>query len=208
MKKWITCFFTVCLLAVALSVTAFAAGTVTSAEATGSSGAEVKKNETSAEKVDVTYKSAATGKEYLVLATSEEVTPDSLTDKNIVYIDQKTAEGTSVSFTVYPKELKTQTYYVYMSSNATSGIQALTQVGTYTAEGPAYTLGDVNANGSVDTTDAVWVLQNYVGSRQLDDTQKLAADVNVDKTINTTDAVWILQRYVGSRDQDFKPVAR
>lgn len=203
MKKWITCFFTVCLLAVALSVTAFAAGTVTEVK---DGVADLELNGT--EKVNVTYGSAEPGKEYLVLATNKEVTPAGLKAEDIVYIDQKTAEGTSVSFTVYPKELKTQAYYVYMSSNASSGITALQKVGTYTAEGPAYTLGDVNANGSVDTTDAVWVLQNYVGSRQLDDTQKLAADVNVDNTINTTDAVWILQRYVGSRDQDFKPVVR
>lgn len=204
MKKWITCFFTVCLLAVALSVTAFAAGTV---ESVTSGTAELVKIGT--EKVDVTYGSAENGKEYLVLATKAEVTDVTKLDADsIVYIDQKTAGSGGVSFTVYPKELKTGTYYVYMSSNASSGVQALTEVGTYTVEGPAYTPGDVNANGSVDTTDAVWVLQNYVGSRQLDDTQKLAADVNVDNTINTTDAVWILQRYVGSRDQDFKPVAR
>lgn len=207
MKKWITCFFTVCLLAVALSVTAFAAGTV---ETVTGGTAALTKNGT--DKVDVKYDSAESGKEYLVLATNVELKLDKLSEdltaEKIVYIDQKTAEGTSVSFTVYPKELKTQAYYVYMSSNASSGITALQKVGTYTAVGPAYTLGDVNANGSVDTTDAVWVLQNYVGSRQLDDTQKLAADVNVDNTINTTDAVWILQRYVGSRDQDFKPVGR
>lgn len=206
MKKWITCFFTVCLLAVALSVTAFAAGTVQETSTVGTSGAMLAKS--GEDKVAVTYSSAESGKEYLVLATNKKVTPANLKAEDIVYIDQKTAGSGGVSFTVYPKELKTGTYFVYMSSNASGGITVLQQVGTYTAEGPAYTLGDVNANGSVDTTDAVWVLQNYVGSRQLDDTQKLAADVNVDNTIDTTDAVWILQRYVGSRDQDFKPVAR
>lgn len=207
MRKWITCFFTVCLLAVALSVTAFAAGTVESVSSSGNSGATLAKN--GEEKVSVTYVSAVSGKEYLVLVTkSKDTTPASLKADDIVYIDQKTAGTGGVTFTVYPKELKTQTYYVYMSSNASSGITALAQVGTYVAKGPAYTLGDVNNSGSVDTTDAVWVLQNYVTSRQLDDTQKLAADVNDDKKVDTTDAVWILQRYVGSRDQDFKPVAR
>lgn len=206
MKKWITCFFTVCLLAVALSVTAFAAGTVTGV----SSGTATLTRE-GTEKVNVTYSSAESGKEYLVLATNEQVTPGSLTDKNIVYIDQRTARESSVNFTVYPKELKTGTYYVYMSSNASSGsgsLTTLTQVGTYTAEGPAYTLGDVNDKDGVDTTDAVWVLQSVARSRTLDATQTLAANVDGNKVVDTTDAVWILQYVAQMRDAQFNPIKK
>lgn len=161
MRKWITCFFTVCLLAVALSVTAFAAGTVGSVSSTDSSGVTLEKN--GEEKVNVTYASAETGKEYLVLATKKAVTPTSLKADDIVYINQETATGSGVTFTVYPSELKTQTYYVYMSSNASSGITALTQVGTYVAEGPAYTLGDVNADGRVRANDATAILRFAAG---------------------------------------------
>lgn len=203
MRKWITCFFTVCLLAVALSVTALAAGTVTGVT---DGTANLEKN--GEDKVDVTYASAASGKEYLVLATNKEVSPSSLKADDIVYIDQKTAEGTSVSFTVYPKELKSQTYYVYMSSNASNGIQSLEKVGSYVAEGPAYKLGDVNNDTKISTTDAVWVLQNTVKGRDFDDVQKGAADVNTDGKVSTTDAVWILQYTVKGRDENFNSIKK
>ena len=195
MRKWITCFFTVCLLAVALSVTAFAAGTVGSVSSTDSSGVTLEKN--GEEKVNVTYASAETGKEYLVLATKKAVTPTSLKADDIVYINQETATGSGVTFTVYPSELKTQTYYVYMSSNASSGITALTQVGTYVAEGPAYTLGDVNADGRVRANDATLALRGASGLEQLNATQTLAADVNADGRVRANDATAILRFAAG-----------
>ncbi len=58
----------------------------------------------------------------------------------------------------------------------------------------AYTMGDVNGDGQVDTADAVLVLQR--AAKLIDDSQLnvAAADVNGDKTIDTADAVLILQR--------------
>ena len=61
--------------------------------------------------------------------------------------------------------------------------------------------GDVDANGTVEATDALWALQAYVGSRQLDDTAFKAADVNLDKEVNTSDALAILQYAVKLRDK-------
>lgn len=60
-------------------------------------------------------------------------------------------------------------------------------------------LGDVNNDGKVNGTDALWVSQYFVGARQLTDAQKTAADVNHDGKINGTDALWIAQYFVGSR---------
>ena len=59
--------------------------------------------------------------------------------------------------------------------------------------------GDVNGDGKVNGTDALWVSQYFVGARQLTDAQKTAADVNHDGKINGTDALWIAQYFVGSR---------
>ena len=189
MKKWITCFFTVCLLAVALSVTALAAGTV---ESVTSGTAELVKNGT--EKVTVTYTPAESGKEYLVLATNKEVKASTLKAEDIVYIDQKTAAGASVSFTVYPKELKTGTYYVYMSSNASSGVQALTQVGTYTAEGPAVVKGDTNKDTKLTSWDASVILRHLAKIEIITDSDVLqAADTNEDGKITSWDASVILR---------------
>lgn len=192
MKKWITCFFTVCLLAVALSVTAFAAGTV---ETVTGETAALTKNGT--DKVDVKYASAEPGKEYLVLATNVALNLDKLSEdltaEKIVYIDQKTAGANGVEFTINPKELKTQSYYVYMSSNASSGITALQKVGTYTAEGPAYTLGDVDEDGKINSNDALEALKHSVHKIVLKDDRFLAADVTRDGKVNSDDALDILK---------------
>ena len=61
--------------------------------------------------------------------------------------------------------------------------------------------GDVDANGTVEATDALWALQAYVGSRQLDDTAFKAADVNLDEKVDTSDALAILQYAVKLRDK-------
>lgn len=193
MKKWITCFFTVCLLAVALSVTAFAAGTV---ETVTDGTAALTKNGT--DKVDVKYASAESGKEYLVLATNVALNLDKLSEdltaEKIVYIDQKTAGASGVEFTINPKELKTQSYYVYMSSNATGGgIGTLALVGTYTAKGPAYTLGDVDEDGKINSNDALEALKHSVHKIVLKDDRFLAADVTRDGKVNSDDALDILK---------------
>lgn len=195
MKKWITCFFTVCLLAVALSVTALAAGTVadvTPGKAQLTNGGD---------RVGVTYDDAQAGKEYLVLATDKEVTPATLKAEDIVYINQETAgENGSVGFTIIPSKLASKTYYVYMSSNADSGSGSLTvleQVGAYEGEGPAYTPGDVNSDGEIDVRDALMVVNHAVGKITLTAENFSAADVNGDKEVDVRDALKIVNYAVG-----------
>lgn len=61
--------------------------------------------------------------------------------------------------------------------------------------------GDVDANGTVEATDALWALQAYVGSRQLVDNAFKAADVNLDNTVDTSDALAILQFAVRIRTE-------
>jgi hypothetical protein len=56
-----------------------------------------------------------------------------------------------------------------------------------------YTLGDVDANGGVDSSDARMVLQAAVSKVTLDETQQLAADVDGDNKVDSSDARWILQ---------------
>ena len=61
--------------------------------------------------------------------------------------------------------------------------------------------GDVDGDKAVTATDALWALQAYVGSRELDEAQTKAADVNIDKTVDTSDALAILQFAVKLRDK-------
>ena len=72
-------------------------------------------------------------------------------------------------------------------------------IATITMENGDVMKGDVNGDGKVNGTDALWVSQYFVGARQLTDAQKTAADVNHDGKINGTDALWIAQYFVGSR---------
>lgn len=125
---------------------------------------------------------------YLILAQNAEGAP---TAENIVYIDQATGSAT---FTVYPSSLTTGTYYIYLSSTGS----AKTQIASFQYYQP-YTLGDVNEDKAVNSTDALWVLQASVNNRTLTTNQKSAADVNKDGAVNSTDALWILQTTVGNR---------
>ena len=59
----------------------------------------------------------------------------------------------------------------------------------------------MHGSGEIDTTDALWALQAFVGSRTLDEKAMAAADVNIDGIIDTSDALAILQFAVKLRDK-------
>ena len=134
---------------------------------------------------------------YLITVRDDDAEP---TGKNLKYINQVTSDGGSVVFDVYPSELVSgKTYYVSMSSNAeSSDSKGLVNIASFKYF-ESFTLGDVNDDGSIDSTDARWALQHYVGLRTLDSTQFLAADVNFDNLVDSSDARMILQYYVGLR---------
>ena len=62
-----------------------------------------------------------------------------------------------------------------------------------------YKMGDVNKDGKVNGTDALWVRQSSAGGRTLDAYQKVLADLNRDGKVNGTDALCIRQISAGSR---------
>lgn len=148
-----------------------------------------------AERLQVTVANTADQKFYLVIAKDEDSPPN---EANLKYIDQKTSANGSVVFDVYPSELVSgKTYYISLSNNADSD-SGLLNVASFKYY-DAFTLGDVNDDGSIDSTDARLALQHYVGLRTLESTQFLAADVNFDNLVDSTDARLILQYYVGLR---------
>ncbi len=57
--------------------------------------------------------------------------------------------------------------------------------------------GDVNGDGSVDSSDARMILQASVNKITLTDSQQTVADVNGDQTIDSSDARMVLQAAVG-----------
>lgn len=68
---------------------------------------------------------------------------------------------------------------------------------------PAYQLGDANADGKIDSSDASLILAEYAiiqtgANTTFTDAQKLAADVNKDGSVASTDASKILAYYADS----------
>ncbi len=67
-------------------------------------------------------------------------------------------------------------------------------------DGGSYYFGDVNNDGSIDSTDASLILSEYAlvattGKSILSEEQKLAADVNFDNIVDASDASLILSYY-------------
>lgn len=62
---------------------------------------------------------------------------------------------------------------------------------------PAYTLGDINADAAIDSTDSLQALRYSVNLTTLTATQILAADVNLDLAVDATDSLQILRFSVG-----------
>ena len=54
----------------------------------------------------------------------------------------------------------------------------------------------MDKSGTVEANDALYVLQNFVGSREFDEQTKIIADVDADGSITTKDALLVLQKAV------------
>jgi len=148
------------------------------------------------ERVSVTFSNAKEAKYYLVVAQTGGEYP---TADNVAYINQVTADDTSVVFDVYPNAPKSgQTYSIYISSN--DGM-AYTKVASFSYYAP-YKLGDTNSDDKIQAVDALRVLRHVAKQITLTPSQALAADVNGDTKIQAVDALRIL-RYVAKQINSF-----
>lgn len=148
-----------------------------------------------AAKLRVDVSGLKTGEQYLLLIVKKG-TSGALTGDSIYYIAQAaaTTDG-KVAFTAYPKTMSSGSYTVYLTGGGRT-ISSGAKVGSFDYY-QAYTLGDVNGDGGITTTDARLILQYIVGSAQFKEWQKLAADVNKKDGINVTDARLILKYVIG-----------
>ena len=103
----------------------------------------------------------------------------------------------------------TYTMKVMKAGHATETYSVIVGTGNLTQNVALYMMGDVNKSGTITVTDANWIRQYVVGSREFDEQQIRIADVNNSggtKPITVTDANWVRQRVIGARDSLYKPV--
>lgn len=211
MKKLLRTLLLAAALTALLCVSALAADSTVSNVTGGilpldGSGKQITADEgkyTGAVQFDLTATEGLTnGSQYLVLmlkVAGENTVP---TAENIYYINQKAAADGKLAFTnaggdsVYPMDLVNGTYSIYIVGDGKS-FDATKADASFTYEA-GYTLGDVNGDGSVDTSDALLALRIYVGTYSATDVQRKAADVSKDGVIDTTDALLMLRFYVGN----------
>ena len=123
------------------------------------------------------------------------------TAENIKYLDQGVAKATasngSVTFDIYPQN-HTSALVRIISVNAATNKVTDENIAAVKLN---YTLGDVNRDKSIDSLDALRILQ-YAANRNntnyaLESVQ--AADVNLDKSVDSLDALRVLQ-YAANRN--------
>lgn len=211
MKKLLRTLLLAAALTALLCVSALAADSAVSNVTGGilpldGSGKQITADEgkyTGAVQFDLTATEGLTsGSQYLVLMLKDAGENTVPMAENIYYINQKAAANGTLAFTneggdpIYPMDLVNGTYSIYILGDGKTFVPAKADASfTYDA---GYTLGDVNGDGSVDTSDALLALRIYVGTYSATDVQRKAADVSKDGVIDTTDALLMLRFYVGN----------
>ena len=200
MKRKLPALLLAALLLVSLSMTALAADTPTygAYNVKAESGYTLTPDGTAesgfyadASAFTLSCPAGASGEQTLVLLLAGDSRVP--TADNLQYIDQQASDGSSISFTLKPKELTAGTSYsVYLSTTS----KAVTKVASFQyGEKPAYTLGDVNCDGYIDSRDALLVLQHAASldGSELSGSNFSAADVNKDSVVDSRDALLILK---------------
>ena len=144
-----------------------------------------------AEKFKLSFSGSAD--QYVVFLLKDGSVP---TESNIAYIDQ-TGGVTTIEFTLFPYQLESGNYNVYLSGTNFAYTRVANFKVTNSWEEAPYTLGDVNQDESIDALDSLTVLQASVDLISLTSTEFSAADVNVDGRVDALDALAILQKSVG-----------
>ncbi len=91
----------------------------------------------------------------------------------------------------FPERMKIEGDYLYIAN--------LTGLLIFKLNFPPAACGDANADGTVNISDAVYII-NYIFAGGLAPDPMEAADVNCDETVNVSDAVWIINYiFVGGK---------
>ena len=134
--------------------------------------------------------SGYTADQKTLLIVPSSVSLDKVTDGDVVQIDQN-AEIVDV---VLPADLKDGKYTVYMGGDG-QVYSTNFNVGNVSS----VLIGDVNQDDEVTLADATEIILDYVGTKEITNTDaKVAADCNDDEDITLGDATCIINYYVGN----------
>ncbi|MBQ6944307.1 MAG: hypothetical protein IJN43_08250, partial [Ruminococcus sp.] len=133
-------------------------------------------------KLEVVYDGATQSKYYSIILVDGTGLPTK--DSTIYYIDQETANSSSVAFNVSPK-LPTETtdMTLYMSSDV-AGFELVSIPMSYAVnvvieEEPSYKLGDANGDDEVDVKDVIAIRRHITGGYSVT-INEAASNVNGD----------------------------
>ncbi len=196
MKKIISIFAIVFAITMVMTVSAFATGfTADTANATN-----LPANATvtgAADSMAVSIPATA-GAEYAIVLVSGDTLPTDGT--TIAYINQLTADGDTVDFDVLPlmsvaEQATDGELTLYVGSNV-EGFELISIPVTY-AEAPAYTLGDVNGDTVIDSSDSLAVLLYFANGTEFETSDGVAVpvdagNVNGDTVVDSSDSLAIL----------------
>ena len=147
------------------------------------------------------------GEESTLLVVDEGTTLDQVasnTDK-IFYVDQITAADGTATYTIDVTDagnIDVYSEYTTMAAGESALFDAVEEEGgddpiTPPDEPATYTLGDVNNDGTIDGSDALAVIANFLSGTEFSfENGALAADVNNDGTIDGSDALAIIMNFL------------
>lgn len=126
-----------------------------------------------------------------------------VTDEDILYINQglTSDNGMTTLKLKGTSKLEDGTYTVKFGGYV--GETFTLYSGDFTVgDAPSYTLGDVNADTSIDSRDSLVILRFEAGLTELTEIQELAANVNSDDSVDSRDSLAIL-RYEAGMIEEF-----
>ena len=120
----------------------------------------------------------------------------SASDESAVVFDEQVYDAETGKTTVKVTLMKPGEHTLYASTEANEYAECALRI-----TGDAQKLGDIDGNGTVNTTDARLALQYAVEKITLNEAQLVVGDVDGDGVVNTTDARLILQYAVEKIDK-------
>lgn len=191
--------------AMLFAIPSFAANTIeiTSATATGgvslsdTAAAAPEISNTDLVTVNATISAPTADVTILVADTSVEPSMSSITEADIMYIDQDTSDGSgtcSITFRM-PLSAKDSTYAVYVAGTGVeSKAVKYLRLGDKT-EGDTYIVGDVDCDKSITALDATYILRYSLGYEPAPSLYMKAGNVDEDSKSEVTllDATYVLR---------------